>query len=287
MTDTCPRSWLFAPGDSARKMEKALGSGADAVIFDLEDSVAPDAKDAARARTAEALAAPVTGAGRWVRVNALDTGRTDADVAATVGGGPDGYVLPKCEGAEDIASLAAMIDGHGGGTDLPIVVIATETARAVRNLAHADWSHPSLYAMAWGAEDLAADLGALANRDEGGAFLRPFLLARDTMLFAARAAGVAAIDTVFTDFRDDAGLRAEAAAAMTLGFAGKLAIHPAQVAAIHEAYTPTAAQVDWAERVVAALDGKAGVAQLDGRMIDQPHLRAARRILALRDAARA
>lgn len=272
------RSWLFVPGDDARKMAKAAEAGADAMIYDLEDSVAPDAKDEARAVTLDALRTAAE-ASRWVRVNALDTGRTEGDVRGTIAGGPDGYVLPKCGGRTDIAALAGMIGA--AGADLPIVVVATETVRAVRSLAVSDWGHPCLHGMAWGAEDLAADLGALANRDGDGRYLRPFLGARDTMLFAARAAGVAAIDGVFTDFRDANGLRAEAEAAMAMGFDGKLAIHPAQVAAINTAFTPSAAQVDWAERVVAAMASN-GVAQLDGKMLDQPHLKVAQGILARR-----
>ncbi len=266
-----PRSWLFVPGHSARMMEKARGSGADALILDLEDAVAADAKPEARATVAAFLrdkpALPC-----FVRVNALDTGMTEADVAA-VRERADGFVLPKCEGRADIAALAAMTG------DAPILAIATETARGVRALMAEDWSHPALLGLAWGAEDLAADLGASANRDASGRYLSPFRLARDAMLFAARAARVAAVDAVHTDFRDAAGLAAEARAAETLGFAAKLAIHPAQIGPIHKAFTPAPERVAWARRVVSAMTGGQGVAALDGRMLDRPHLRQAEAIL--------
>lgn len=271
------RSYLFVPGDSARKQDKARGTGADALILDLEDSVAPDAKDAARARTADWLAegAPMA---RLVRVNALATGRTADDIAQTAPGRPDGYVLPKCEGVADIQTAAAMI--AAAGLHVPIMVIATETVRAVRQLMRADWAHPALGAMTWGAEDLAADLGALANRDADGQWLPPFAMAQTLALLAARDAGVSAVDGPFTAIGDDAGLARVSEAAFAMGFDGKLAIHPGQVPVINAAFTPTTAQIDRANRVVAAM-AEAGVATLDGQMLDQPHLDQARRILRL------
>ena len=273
------RSYLFVPGDSARKQAKSRGTGADALILDLEDSVAPEAKDAARATTAAFLAegAPMA---RLVRVNALSTGRTADDIAATAPGRPDGYVLPKCEGRDDIAAAAAMIAEAGSGA--PIMVIATETARAVRGLMSADWAHDALGAMAWGAEDLAADLGALSNRSGDGTFRPPFALARTLALLAAKDAGVAAIDGPFTGIGDTEGLRAEAEAAFAMGFDGKLAIHPAQVAVINAAFTPSEAAVAHARAVTEAMDGS-GVASLNGQMLDQPHLLQAQRILRLAD----
>ncbi|MGR3321143.1 MAG: HpcH/HpaI aldolase/citrate lyase family protein [Pseudooceanicola sp.] len=267
-----PRSWLFVPGHSARMMDKARDSGADALILDLEDAVAPESKPAAREAVAAFLAVkPAIPC--YVRVNALDTGLTEADVAA-VHGRADGYVLPKCEGTGDVAALI----GRTGMA--PVLAIATETARAVRALLAEDWTHPALVGLAWGAEDLAADMGATANRDESGRYLSPFTLARDAMLFAAKAAGIAAVDAVFTDFRDGAGLSAEARAAETLGFAGKLAIHPAQIPPIHDAFTPSPERIAWARRVIAAMDAQSGVASLDGQMLDRPHLRQAEAILA-------
>lgn len=271
------RSYLFVPGDSARKQDSARKSGADALILDLEDSVAADNKDAARSQTASYLAAGAPMA-RFVRINALSTGRTADDIARTAAGHPDGYMLPKCESRADIAAVAAMI--AGAGLDVPIVVIGTETARAVRQLMHADWSHPALGGIAWGAEDLAADLGALTNRDAGGAWLPPFATARTLALLAAKDTGVAAIDGPFTAISDLAGLRSEAETSFAQGFDGKLAIHPAQVPVINAAFSPSAAQIDHAERVVAAMSG-AGVAQMDGQMLDQPHLVQAHKILTL------
>ncbi len=275
-----PRSWLFVPGDDSRKLEKSPGTGADALILDLEDSVSPAHKDAARETAAGALRRPAP-MPRWVRVNALDTGRTAGDVAATLPAGAAGFVLPKCEGREDIEALSAMIAEAGGGEEIGILVIATETAGAVRGLLTSDWRHPRLVGMAWGGEDLAADLGVSSNRDETGAYRSPFRFARDAMLFAAKAAGVTAVDSVFIDLRDPEGLAAEAGEAAAVGFGAKLAIHPGQIEAIHRAFTPGEAQVAWARRVLQAMEeARGGVAQLDGRMVDEPHLKSARAILA-------
>lgn len=274
------RSWLFVPGDSPRKMEKALQSGADALILDLEDAVAPADKARARELVAAFLAQPAEIA-RFVRVNALDTGLTESDVAATAGLGLQGYVLPKCEGPDDIATLAALMDHHKGEPDLGILAIATETARAVRRLMREDWSHPRLHALTWGGEDLSADLGASRNRDDRGGYLGPFQLARDLTLFAAAEAGVAAIDAVFTDFSDADGLSSETAAACALGFAGKMAIHPAQVSVIHQALRPSTEELDWARNVLDSFAvSESGVTRLGNLMLDRPHLIKAQRILA-------
>ncbi|MFZ3581498.1 HpcH/HpaI aldolase/citrate lyase family protein [Loktanella sp. DJP18] len=271
------RSYLFVPGDSARKQDKARGTGADALILDLEDSVAPENKDAARRLTADWLATPAPMA-RFVRINALSTGRTDEDIAATAPGRPDGYVLPKCECLADIARTADLI--AAAGSNAPILIIATETVRAVRQLMTADWSHPALGGMAWGAEDLAADLGAFSNRDVDGRWRAPFAMARTLALLAAKEAGVASVDGPFTGLGDTKGLIREAEAAFTEGFDGKLAIHPAQVPIINAAFTPTADQMTHAQRVVDAMAGS-GVASLDGQMLDQPHLVQAQKILRL------
>lgn len=218
---------------------------------------------------------------RFVRVNALDTGLTEADVAATATTGLQGYVLPKCEGPDDIATLAALMDRHGGAASLGILAIATETARAVRRLMREDWSHPRLLGLTWGGEDLSADLGAARNRGAQGRYLGPFQLARDLTLFAAAEAGVAAIDAVFTDFSIAEGLAAETAETCAMGFTGKMAIHPAQVAVIHQALRTTAEELDWARSVIAALaESGGGVARLGNQMLDRPHLIKAQRILA-------
>lgn len=273
------RSYLFVPADSARKLAKAVESGADALILDLEDAVAPANKAAARAEAAGFLAQTLP-MKRYVRVNGLSTGLTEEDVATTVAAAPDGYVLPKCEGPADIEALSALISRFGGSEKIGIIAIGTETVRGLRRLMRENWSHPRLSALTWGGEDLAADMGAERNRDEAGDYLGPFLMARDMTLLAAVEAGVAAVDAVFTDFRDEAGLLREARLAKTLGFSGKMAIHPAQVPVIHAAFRPEPAEVDWARAVIAALEAASeGVASLNGMMLDRPHLIRARKIL--------
>ena len=273
------RSWLFVPGDSARKLEKAADSGAGALILDLEDAVAADAKPAARHLVAQALARP-TKAARFVRVNGLDTDLTEVDVAATVRQGPDGYVLPKCEGREDIEALSGLIVRHGGGDGIRILAIATETARGLRRLMREDWSHPRLCALAWGAEDLSADLGTARSRDAAGRYLGPFRLARDVTLLAAAEAGVDAVDAVYTDFTDAEGLGREASDAHALGFAGKMAIHPGQLDVIAKAFRPDPEQVAWAQSVLRAISAAgSGTASLNGQMLDRPHVLKARKIL--------
>ncbi|SLN46521.1 HpcH/HpaI aldolase/citrate lyase family protein [Oceanibacterium hippocampi] len=279
MTSRPVRSILFVPGDSERKIARSAESGTDAVIFDMEDSVHPDRKAAARDITAAALATPLP-ARRFVRVNSLESGYFEADIAILAAAPPEVVMLPKCGSLDDIrvASDAMAAAGLPAET-VRLLPVATETARAVRNLMRSDWSHPRLYGLTWGAEDISADIGAFANRVEGR-YEGVFALARDLCLLAAREAGVLAFDTAFTDVRDLDGCRAEATAAYRAGFDGKLAIHPAQVSAINEAFTPSEAQVDWARRVIAALDASGeGVALLDGRMIDMPHQRNAERIL--------
>ncbi|MDB5405563.1 MAG: CoA ester lyase [Rhodospirillales bacterium] len=282
------RSLLFVPGDDAKKLGKALGSGADAIILDLEDSVAAERKEAARAATSEFVSQHRNGGGpkRFVRINPLASGIALADLAAVVGAGPDGIVLPKAAGADEIrtldhylAALEAREDAAPGG--IAILPIAPETAAAVFSFASYAGASARLCGIMWGCEDLATDVGALANRSDDGTHLEPFRLARSLCLFGAAAAGVIAIDTVFTDFKDDAGLEREARAAALCGFAAKAAIHPAQIAAINAAFTPDAAAVAWARQVVAAFDANlaAGVVAIDGKMIDRPHLRTAQRIL--------
>lgn len=272
-------SWLFVPGDDEKKLSKALVSDADVVIFDLEDAVAPARKDNARQLTAAVLAKEGRPA-RYVRVNDLSTGRTVEDVAATLAGRPDGYVLPKCEGPDDIQALADMITAHNLESRLGILAICTETVRAVRNLMQMTWSHPMLTGLAWGGEDLQADLGARSNRGQDGSYLSPFKMARDLALFAARDAGVLAIDTVYTDFRDEHGLIREAKQAKQLGFDGKMAIHPAQIGPIRKSFAPDQVERDWALQVIELLESsETGVAQLNGKMLDQPHLKLARKIL--------
>jgi citrate lyase subunit beta/citryl-CoA lyase len=276
------RSLLFIPGHSAKMMAKAAGSGADVVIFDLEDAVHPDSKPAARPLVIEALANTAGAAfKRYVRVNALDTAWCADDVAAVMPARPDGIMLPKPEGPEDLARLdALMARWEPKGAATRIITVCTETAAATLSLAAKSWAHPRLAGLLWGGEDLAAAIGATANRDEAGRYTAPFALARSLCLLAARAAGVVPIDAVFTDFRDPDGLRRETDAARRDGFSAKAAIHPGQVETINQCFTPTDAERGWAERVIAAFAASAaGVVQIDGVMLDAPHLAQARRIM--------
>jgi citrate lyase subunit beta/citryl-CoA lyase len=279
------RSLLFAPGVSARMMAKAIDGPADVVVLDLEDSVPPDAKESARANVATALAAPRRASGRlYVRINPLDGAWCEDDLGVVLPARPDGIMLPKPEGPDNVARLAERITAlepadRAGQTR--IIAICTETAAGTLSLAARSWRHPRLSGLLWGGEDLAAAVGASTSRDDAGSYGGPFVLARSLCLLAARAAGVAPIDAVFTDFRDSDGLAREAAAARRDGFSAKAAIHPAQIATINRAFSATDAERDWARRVIAALhDGALGAAQLDGTMVDAPHLAQARRILA-------
>ncbi len=273
------RSLLFIPGDDARKLEKGLGTDADALIFDLEDSVAEARKDQARHITAQALHAE-TSKQRFVRLNPFDTGRLPADLDAALAGRPDGVILPKANSARAVQRLARLMDRAGADPACSIIAIASETPAAVQALSRDDWYHPRLLGLMWGAEDLAAELGASRNRADDGQPTQPFRLARNLALMAAKAAGVLAIDTVYADFRDAAGLQREAEEAAADGFDAQAAIHPAQLAIINTAHTPTAEAVAWAERVVAIMsEATTGVASLNGQMLDQPHLKQAKRIL--------
>lgn len=289
------RSLLFVPGDSERKLEKALSSGADVLLVDLEDSVALDAKQAARDITARFLAAQREVASRprlYVRVNALDTGETDADLAAVMAAMPEGIMLPKSASGADVQHLAAKLAVQEAENDIPdgqtrILAVATETAASLFNLGTYQGASPRLEGLTWGAEDLSADIGALASRMPDGAFSEPFRLARNLCLFGAVAAGAAPIDTVFTNFRDMDGLRAESLQALHDGFTAKMAIHPAQVVVINEVFTPSEGEVAKARAVIGAFTaaGNPGVVGLDGEMLDRPHLRRAEKVLARAEAA--
>lgn len=285
------RSFLFVPGDSPNKLDKALNAGADALIIDLEDSVAPSNKEEAR-RNALALLRERTdesvGPLLLVRVNALDTPLNEGDLDVVMTGVPDGIVLPKANGGPDIALLDSRLSVREALHDIAdgetaIVAIATESAAAIFGLGTYAGSSARLAGLAWGAEDLSADIGATATRTESG-WTDPFRLIRNLCLFAASAADVAAIDTIHTDFRDLNGLRRECDAAVRDGFSGKLAIHPDQVPVINDAFTPAAEAIAHAKRVAAAFAnaGGAGVTSLDGLMIDRPHLKAAERLLSRR-----
>jgi len=272
------RSLLFVPGDRPDRMEKALSSGADALILDLEDSVLPQNKPAARQAVAGFLARP-RDLPIFVRVNALGT-ETDADLAIIVPHGADGVVLPKAEGAASLADLDRRLTARGDKR-AHILPIATETAKAVFALGSYGGVTPRLCGLSWGAEDLPAAIGAVTAREADGSFTQPFEMVRALALFGAHAAQVAAIETVYPAFRDEAGLAAYAARGRRDGFSGMLAIHPVQVAVINAAFTPSPDEIAWARRVVAAFaqDSGAGTIQLDGRMLDAPHLRSAVKIL--------
>jgi len=272
------RSLLFVPADSERKIEKALGSGADVVILDLEDSVASAAKADARKRAAEVLHAPRAAASPllYVRINALDTGLAGADLDAVMPARPDGLMQPKTQAGKDVAELARLAGG-----DVPIIAIVTETARALFHCGSYDEAGSCLQGMAWGAEDLSNDLGAQSSRDAGGALTEPYRLARTLCLAGARAAGAEPVDTVHVNFRDLADLEAECEAAARDGFTAKMAIHPAQVEIINRVFTPSAEAVVEARAVVDAFAqaGDAGVVAIEGRMFDIPHLKRAEKLL--------
>ncbi len=283
------RSLLFVPGDSTRKLDKAFRAGADAVIVDLEDSVAPAAKDTARRSALAFLKAHRSAAPRpllYVRINALSTPHADGDLDVVMTGAPDGIMLPKAASGADVtlldARLAVREALHGiddGATK--IVVLATESAASIFTLGTYRGASPRLAGLTWGAEDLGAETGALLTR-EGAEWTEPNRLVRSLALFAAVAAGVQPIDAVYSDFRDLDGLRLDCNAARRDGFLGKLAIHPDQVEVINEAFTPSAEAIAEAERIVAAFAaaGDTGVTSLDGKMLDIPHLKAAERLLA-------
>src|SRR6185312_4295572 len=254
------RSFLFIPGDSPKKLDKGMGSGADALLLDLEDSISPPNKAHARATTLAFLKEAIPAKSRpriYVRINGLATGMTDDDLDAIVAGRPDGIMFPKAEGGAAVIHCDAKITAreaiHGlpdGSTD--IIAIATETAQAMFLAGTYGGASKRLKGLTWGAEDLSVELGAEANRDAQGHFLAPYQLARSLCLAGAAAAQVAPIDTVYVDFRNDTGLRRECEDARRDGFTGKMAIHPAQVAVINDVFTPTAAQIERAQAVIAA-----------------------------------
>jgi citrate lyase subunit beta/citryl-CoA lyase len=271
---TQPRSWLFVPADSEKKITRALDSEADAIIFDLEDSVAPTMKPIAR-DLLRRLPRRSGGPQWWVRINPLGSEfhKEDLDLL----GVPDvgGIVLPKAESGDDVIQLA-----HRTG-NIPIHAIVTETAASLFNLLSYREPNSPLAAMSWGAEDLSAALGASSKYDESGELGFIYKLARSLCLAGALAAGVQPVDGVFQDFRDQKGLRQEAEAARRDGFSGKLAIHPDQVSVINAAFTPSGEDVQHAEAIVAAFEAHpdAGVLSVDGKMVDRPHLVQARRVL--------
>lgn len=288
------RSLLFVPADSPRKLEKSLQSGSDVLIFDLEDAVSPSRKEEGRRELVKFLTA-IKHVGHktpalYVRVNALTTGMTLADLAAVMPCRPDGVVLPKSTGARDLNLLSAYLEAfehlnplEPSHSQTSIIAIVTETADSLAGLNEYRGATPRLAGMMWGAEDLSGDIGALTNKEEGSSeWTSPFSLVRSLCLFAASAAGVPAIDTVPTDIHNMETLKRETRMAYRDGFSAKAAIHPGQVPVINEAMTPDAATQEWAARVIAAFAASAsvGVATMDGKMLDTPHLRLAKKIIA-------
>ncbi len=284
------RSWLFAPGDSEKKMGKAEGGNADIVLLDLEDSVAPENKPAARQMVAEQIAASANKARLWVRINPIAGHDCIADLAAIIPAQPGGVFLPKAEGAVDITQLHYYLTALEAANGIPlgrtlIAALVTETAAAMFRTGDYAGTYPGrerLVAMSWGAEDLSSALGAREQRGPDGEYSHTYEMARSLCLIGAAAAGVAAIETVQPEFRDLDALAARARRVRAQGFAGMLAIHPAQVDPINEAFTPSAEELSHARAVVAAFAEHpgAGVVALDGAMLDRPHLALAQRLLA-------
>jgi citrate lyase subunit beta / citryl-CoA lyase len=282
------RSLLFVPGDSERKFARARDCGADALILDLEDSVALSEKANARARVAALIETePKRAWSFFVRVNALDTGLALDDLAAVVKPGLDALLIPKANGAADLERIAHYLEALEAKTGMgpaavKLATVATETPKAMFALGSYAPAHPRLIALTWGAEDLSAAVGATDNKEPDGSWTFPYQLARAQCLFAASAAEVMALDTVYTDFRDLEGLEQDCRRSRRDGFVGRLAIHPDQVAAINRAYAPSEAEVAHARKIVAAFAANPGVGTLgvDGKMVDIPHLKAAQKILA-------
>jgi citrate lyase subunit beta/citryl-CoA lyase len=284
------RSLLFVPADGGSKLDKAMVSGADAVIIDLEDSIASERKDIARAAALEFLkraSAAIQRPRLLVRVNGLDTGMTDADLDAIVSGKPDAIVFPKAEGATSVVHLDAKLTAREAIAGLPeghikILAQAVETAAGLFTAGTFRGASSRLIGLTWGPEDLSVELGAATSRDVEGDLTDPYRLARSVCLYAAASAKLPAIETVYVDFRNSEGLRRDSEAARRDGFTGRLAIHPAQVPVINEVFTPTMAEIEKAKAVIAAFAAQpgAGAVGIEGKMYDRPHLARAQALLA-------
>jgi citrate lyase subunit beta / citryl-CoA lyase len=281
------RSMLFVPGDRPERFAKAEASGADAVIFDLEDAVQPANRPRARVEIANYLKMSDRIVPLWVRINPVSSADALPDIAAIAFSRPDGVMLPKAESGEDLRRLDHWLEvletAHGFDVgSIRVIPLITETAGAVLNARSFAPAPARVLGMSWGAEDLAADLGSLGNKTEAGEYEFPYMVASTMCLYACAAAGVAAIETVDTEVKDVAAVERRARASRRAGYTAKLAIHPGQIPAIHAAFTPTAQEIEWAERVLQAFreaQGK-GALMLDGRLLDRPHVRQAERILA-------
>ena len=283
------RSLLFVPADGGSKLDKAFGSGADAIILDLEDSIAPERKEAAREACLEYLNAVRDRAGRprlLVRINGLETGLTDADLAAIVPGRPDAILFPKAEGGESVVHVDAKLTAQEAITGVPegatkILAQSVESARGLFLAGTFRDASPRLIGMTWGPEDLSSEVGAESNREADGNLTEPYRLARSMCLFGAAVAKMPAIETIHVDFRNLDALRRDTELARRDGFTGRLAIHPAQVPVINEVFTPSAEQIEKAKAIVAAFAAKpgAGTVGIGGKMYDRPHLVRAQRLL--------
>ncbi len=286
------RSWLFVPGDSDRKLEKGRDNPADALIIDLEDSVSKDRQDIARAMACAYLKARPDRSRQklWVRINPLDTDLALPDLAAIMPGAPDGICLPKVYSAKEVNALDNYLSALEAREGLrpgstKILCVATETAASLLTFhTYLDQVSDRLVAMTWGGEDLAAALGASDNRNPAsGEYDAPYLMAKSLCLATARAIGAQPVGVVYVDFRDLAGLEAECLRDRRAGFIGKIAIHPDQSAVINRAFTPSDEEVAFARRVVDLFEKNPGLGTvgLDGKMLDMPHLKQARNVLAL------
>lgn len=279
------RSWLFAPGDSAKKMAKAIASEADIALLDLEDSVTPENKAMARSAVAQALGEAPDRSRVWVRINPLSGDWTEPDLDAVVPAAPGGVFLPKAEGGHDVERLDALLTTREKARGLPIgsikvAALVTETAAALFTTGSYDGA-PRLVAMSWGAEDLSSELGAREQRGPDGEYTHVYELARSLCLLGAVKAGVAPIETVQPEFRDLDALETRARRVRAQGFRGMLAIHPAQIAPINAAFTPSSDEIARAKAVVQAFADNpgAGTVAMDGNMLDRPHLALAERLL--------
>jgi citrate lyase subunit beta/citryl-CoA lyase len=274
------RSLLFVPGNQPERMEKALNAGADALILDLEDAVTPDRKKEAREYVANFLSRGERSVSLFVRINALGSGLADDDLAAVISHEPDGIVLPKAEGSRTLIDLDQRLKALGD-THAAILPIATETPAAIFALGSYGNVAPRLCGLTWGAEDLPGAIGAATAREADGRYTPPYEVARSLLLFGAHSANVPAIETVYPAFRDPDGLEAYAARGRRDGFSGMMAIHPAQVEVINTAFTPSDAEIAWARRIVELFEKNPGTGalSLDGKMVDAPHLKRAKRLL--------
>jgi len=283
------RSLLFVPADGGKKLDNAMASGADGVIVDLEDSIAPDRKSDARKSALAFLKDVVKLANRpriYVRINGLDTGMTDADLDAVVLGAPDGILFPKAEGGAGVVhidaklnareAIAGLAEGH-----IKILAQTVESAAGLFSAGSYRGCSARLMGMTWGPEDLSSEIGAESNREADGQLTEPYRIARAFCLFGAAAAKTPAIETIYVNFRDDEGLRKDTEIAKRDGFVGRLAIHPAQVPVINAVFVPSPEQIARAQKIVAAFAAQpgAGTVGIDGKMFDRPHLARAKALL--------